>query len=34
MCKRSVEEKYQFVTNKSENTGIKHFNDPKAFTDT
>ena len=23
--------KYQFLINKRENTGLKHFNDPKAF---
>ena len=26
------EAKYQFLINKRENTGLKHFNDPKAFT--
>ena len=25
------EEKYQFLINKIESTGLKHFNDPKAF---
>ena len=25
------EPKYQFLTNKRESTGLKHFNDPKAF---
>ena len=27
------EAKYQFLINKRENTGLKHFNDPKAFTE-
>ena len=25
--------KYQFLINKKESTGLKHFNDPKAFID-
>ena len=25
------EEKYQFLINERESTGLKHFNDPKAF---
>ena len=27
------EAKYQFLINKRESTGLKHFNDPKAFID-
>ena len=27
----TYEAKYQFLINKKENTGLKHFNDPKAF---
>ena len=30
-AKVSYEGKYQFLVNKRENTGLKHFNDPKAF---
>ena len=29
--KVSYEEKYQSLINKRESTGLKHFNDPKAF---
>ena len=29
--KELYEEKYQFLTNKRENTGFNHFNYPKAF---
>ena len=29
--KDPYEAKYQFVINKRENTGLKHFNDPKTF---
>ena len=29
--KDRYEAKYQFSINKRENTGLKHFNDPKAF---
>ena len=29
--KDSYEEKYQFLINKRESTGLKNFNDPKAF---
>ena len=30
-AKDPYEAKYQFLVNKRENTGLKHFNDPKAF---
>ena len=30
-AKDQYEEKYQFLINKKESTGLKHFNDPKAF---
>ena len=30
-AKDPYEAKYQFLINKSESTGLKHFNDPKAF---
>ena len=30
-AKDPYEEKYQFLINKRESTGLKHFNDPKAF---
>ena len=30
-AKDPFEDKYQFLIKKRENTGIKHFNDPKAF---
>ena len=30
-AKDSYEAKYQFLINKREITGLKHFNDPKAF---
>ena len=26
-----MKQKYQFLINKRESTGLKHFNDPKAF---
>ena len=29
--KDPYEDKYQFLINKSESIGLKHFNDPKAF---
>ena len=29
--KDPYEDKYQFLINKKESTGLKHFNDPKAF---
>ena len=29
--KDPCESKYQFLINKRESTGLKHFNDPKAF---
>ena len=32
-AKDPYEAKYQFLINKRENTGLKHFNDPKAFTE-
>ena len=32
-AKDPYEVKYQFLINKRENTGLKHFNDPKAFTE-
>ena len=31
MQKTHYEDKYQFLTKKRENIGLKHFNDPKAF---
>ena len=31
--KDTYEAKYQLLTNKRENTGLKHFNDSKAFTE-
>ena len=31
--KNPYETKYQFLINKRESTGVKHFNDPKAFID-
>ena len=31
-AKDPYEAKYQFLINKRESTGLKHFNDPKAFT--
>ena len=31
MRKIQYEDKYQFLINKRESTGLKHFNDPKAF---
>ena len=31
--KNPDEAKYQFLINKRESTGLKHFNDPKAFTE-
>ena len=30
-AKDPYEKKYQFLINKRESTGLKHFNDPKAF---
>ena len=30
-AKDAYEAKYQFLINKRESTGLKHFNDPKAF---
>ena len=30
-AKYPYQAKYQFITNKRENTGLNHFNDPKAF---
>ena len=30
-AKDPYERKYQFLINKRESTGLKHFNDPKAF---
>ena len=30
-AKDLYEAKYQFLINKRESTGLKHFNDPKAF---
>ena len=30
-AKDPFEDKYQFLINKKESTGLKHFNDPKAF---
>ena len=30
-AKEPYEAKYQFLINKGENIGLKHFNDPKAF---
>ena len=30
-AKDTYEAKYQFLINKRESTGLKHFNDPKAF---
>ena len=30
-AKELYEAKYQFLINKGENIGLKHFNDPKAF---
>ena len=30
-AKDPYENKYQFLINKRESTGLKHFNDPKAF---
>ena len=30
-AKDPYEEKYQFLINKRESTGLKHLNDPKAF---
>ena len=30
-AKDPYEEKYRFFINKRESTGLKHFNDPKAF---
>ena len=30
-AKDLCEAKYQFLINKRESTGLKHFNDPKAF---
>ena len=30
-AKDPYEEKYQFLISKRESTGVKHFNDPKAF---
>ena len=30
-AKYPCEEKYQFLINKNQSTGLKHFNDPKAF---
>ena len=32
-AKDPYETKYQFLSNKNESTGSKHFNDPKAFTE-
>ena len=32
-AKDPYEAKYQFLISKRESTGLKHFNDPKAFTD-
>ena len=32
-AKDPYETKYQFLINKRESTGLKHFNDPKAFTE-
>ena len=31
MQKIHMKEKYQFLINRRESTGLKHFNDPKAF---
>ena len=30
-AKDPYEDKYQFLINKTERVGLKHFNDPKAF---
>ena len=30
-AKYPYQTKYQFITNKTGNTGLNHFNDPKAF---
>ena len=30
-AKYPYESRYQFLINKKENTGLKHFNNPKAF---
>ena len=32
-AKDPYEVKYQFLINKRESTGLKHFNDPKTFTE-
>ena len=32
-AKDPYEAKYQFLINRRESTGLKHFNDPKAFTE-
>ena len=32
-AKDAYEAKYQLLINKRENTGLKHFDDPKAFTE-
>ena len=32
-AKDPYEAKYQFLINERESTGLKHFNDPKAFTE-
>ena len=32
-AKDPYEAKYQFLINKRESTGLKHFHDPKAFTE-
>ena len=32
-AKDTCKEKYQFLINKSESTGLKHFDDPKAITE-
>ena len=32
-AKDPYEDKYQFLINKRESIGLKHFNDPKAFTE-
>ena len=30
-CTLKIHKKYQFLINKTENTVLQHFNDPKAF---
>ena len=33
MKKSHMKKKYQFLINNRESTGLKHFNDPKAFSE-